>query len=362
MNGTKIIMKILFFENLSSDLVKSRFPLGQYFEDNGFKSFYACPNEDLEGVTNIKMQRDSLSPISLLRSVNTLSQVEIDKSIDIILSFRLVPNIINYCASFIKRRKRILVITGLGFAFIETNKSVKVWFIQKCIKIFYKMASKRVILIAQNWDDLRDLEITQGNYVINGSGVCGASTKKEVYVKNLRLLYVGRLLKSKGVISAFELFQKILESKPEARLIIAGTIDLSNPDSIDKELLDRIIDSPNIDYLGYVEDIDAIYENCNVLLFPSMYREGIPRVILESLRHGLTILTYNRPGCRETIEGNGLLINPGEFCDNSTLNYILSLNEDLLKVNSVKSRLIFDTKFSSNVIYPEFLETVNDQL
>jgi glycosyltransferase involved in cell wall biosynthesis len=254
------------------------------------------------------------------------------------------------------------VITGLGFTFIESNKSVKFWCIREGIKLFYKMASKRVILIAQNWDDLRDLEITEGNYVINGSGVCGTSTKKEVYVKNLRLLYVGRLLKSKGVMSAFELFQKVIKSKPESRLTIVGTIDLSNPDSIDKNVFDRIIACPNIDYLGYIEDIDTIYENHNVLLFPSMYREGIPRVILESLRHGLTILTYNRPGCRETIEGNGLLINPGEFCDNSTLNYILSLNEDILKLNSVKSRLIFDTKFTSNVIYPEFLERVKDQI
>lgn len=353
-------MKILFLENLSSDLVRSRLPLGQYFADNGFESFYACPNEDLVDVINIKMQRDSLSPMSLLRAVNSLTHVEIDKSIDIILSFRLVPNIINYCASFIKRRKRILVITGLGLVFIETNKNIKIWFIQKLVKLFYKMASKRMTLIAQNWDDLRDLGITRGNYVINGSGICGSSTKKKVYVKDLRFLYVGRLLKSKGVLSAFELFQKVLESKPEARLTIAGTIDLSNPDSIDKELLDRIIACPNVDYLGYVKEIDVIYKDCNVLLFPSMYREGVPRVILESLRHGLTILTYNRPGCRETVEDNGLLIKPGEYCDNSTINYILSLNEDVLRLNSVKSRLIFDTKFSSNVIYPKYLERVNE--
>ena len=63
-----------------------------------------------------------------------------------------------------------------------------------------------------------------------------------------------------------------------------------------------------MEYLSYVDNIQSVYSNCDILLFPSFYREGVPRVIIESLSYGLTVITMDMPGCRETINKNGILV------------------------------------------------------
>ena len=47
-----------------------------------------------------------------------------------------------------------------------------------------------------------------------------------------------------------------------------------------------------------------------VFVFPSAYREGVPRVLLEAASMGLPLVTTDAPGCREVVvDGeNGYLI------------------------------------------------------
>jgi N,N'-diacetylbacillosaminyl-diphospho-undecaprenol alpha-1,3-N-acetylgalactosaminyltransferase len=48
----------------------------------------------------------------------------------------------------------------------------------------------------------------------------------------------------------------------------------------------------------------------DVFVFPSAYREGIPRVLLEAASMGLPLVTTNSPGCNEVVEDgvNGFLV------------------------------------------------------
>ena len=354
--------KVLILENSFNDLVISRFSLGSYLEESGFNINYSCPNPEAKEVFNVQMSRNSLAPIQLTKGVLRLSKLETNLKLDSVLSFRLIPNVLNYFASFNDPSiKRLAVITGLGYSFISTNNSfisrVQRWL----IKEFYRVASKRVQIIAQNPDDLKDLGILNGK-VILGSGV-GTEFKKEqteFSISSINLLFVGRLLKSKGILDAIEIFKQVKSNFPKSRFKIVGALDEKNPDSLDNIELNQLLSIDGVEYHGYLSDMDSIYAESNVLIFPSVYREGIPRVIIESLKYGLTIITKDMPGCRETVIGNGYLMNHSN-CEQGLIEYIKSLSPEKLWMNHEQSIRLFKEVFSAEVIYPQYRSILLNQ-
>lgn len=349
-------MRILLVENGFNDLKKSRIPLGSYFQSLGNEVFYACPEPKDANIFNITMSRNSLDPIQLINGFRRLNRLEDDYTIQVVLSFRFIPNVLNYMASFRNSGvKRVSVITGLGFAFVAENNSILAFVQRTLIKIFYRIASTRVQIIAQNPDDLVDLGVKNGK-VILGSGVERTELKanQAIHTDSLKLLYVGRLLKSKGINTATSIFEQLKRRNITASLTIAGTIDKYNPDSVTEAELTELKNKVGVNYLGFVKEMDSVYEECNVLLFPSTYREGVPRVILEALKNRLTIVTRDMPGCKETINGNGYLIREEEGVD-GVIEYLMSLDAKKISENSMKSKELFDSIFCADVIYPLYM-------
>ena len=349
-------MAILILENSYNDLKKSRIPLGNFFMSKGYKVHYACPSPELKYINNIPMSRNSLAPYKLLKGFLILIDLEVNLSIKKTLSYRFIPNVLNYLASFRNRKiKRVAVITGLGYAFIQTNNSYKSRIQRLLIKLFYKIASKRIQIVSHNPDDLIDLGVKNGKIIL-GSGIASfrKTIAKELHTDSIRLLFVSRLMKSKGILTTIDLFEKLKIQKPQATLTIAGKIDPENPDSLSVEEFNKLKNIKGLHYLGYVNDIDSIYADCNVLLFPSIYREGVPRAILESLKHGLTIVTKDMPGCKETIKNNGFLISEKNI-NFDVVEYLASLNKHRLLENSKRSMELFNEIFSDSVIYPQYL-------
>lgn len=68
------------------------------------------------------------------------------------------------------------------------------------------------------------------------------------------------------------------------RLMLAGTIEPSLR-SLCADLLDR----PDVEALGFVRDVDALYERADVFVLPS-FEEGDPLVTYEAAAHGLPII------------------------------------------------------------------------
>jgi len=351
-------MRILILENGYRDLEKSRFPLGLFFHSRGNKVFYACPEPSQTKVYDIPMSRDRIFPLEIFNSCLKLKELESNLSIEAVLSFRLIPNFLNYLASFRSRKiKRVAVVTGLGYAFISSNNSLSARIQRTLIRSFYQAASRRIQIITQNSDDLTELGVANG-LVVLGSGEKAISEYNfNIHTDSIRLLYVGRLLKAKGISLAIEIFLELRKRNFEATLTIAGVIDESNPDSIPGTEIAQYRKIEGINYLGYVNDVDEIYRCCNILLFPSTYREGVPRTLIESLKNGLTIVTRNMPGCKETINRNGFLIE-----DNTTVKdvveYLISLNKKCILENRKRSIELFNTMFSAEVIYPQYLSAL----
>jgi len=105
-------------------------------------------------------------------------------------------------------------------------------------------------------------------------------------------------------------------------------------------------------FLGKRKDISSILSGSDIYIYPSYYREGIPRSILEALSIGLPILTTNTPGCNLTVnEGvNGYLFEPGSSDEILRVITQLLKEKDLLLSKAEASRTLAVKRFSMDVI------------
>jgi len=123
--------------------------------------------------------------------------------------------------------------------------------------------------------------------------------------------FVGRLTRDKGIPELIEAFECILQSKPEARLLLVGWFDAAE-DALDQEHRARIEAHPRVHFTGFVEETAPYYRAMDVMVLPT-WREGFPNSVLEAQASGIPVVTTISTGSRDSVvpEVTGLLIPPG---------------------------------------------------
>ncbi len=121
-------------------------------------------------------------------------------------------------------------------------------------------------------------------------------------------LFIGRLIKDKGIMEFLEACKVIKGNHPEVRCLLVGPFD-SNPSALKPEELDFYLKKGIIEYFGEQTDVRPFIAQSSIYVLPS-YHEGTPKTVLESMAMGRPIITSDAPVCRETvIEGqNGFLV------------------------------------------------------
>lgn len=145
--------------------------------------------------------------------------------------------------------------------------------------------------------------------------------KKKVYSikdsENIKLLYVGQLTKEKGIHVAIETIDYLVNVLKIKNVIL----DVFG-DGLDqfKKQLENIIYSKGIEnYVNFRgtktrELLLHLYNDYDVLLFPSIWEEPFAGVLIESLSQGLPIVASKTGGTSEIISDgfNGILVPPGD--------------------------------------------------
>lgn len=210
----------------------------------------------------------------------------------------------------------VFAVSGLGTLFGE-KQSKK---ISKLIQYFLKlgMHQKNMAVIFQNHEDeslFINKNIVKDRYAffIKGSGVDLEKYKYEEREETfpLKIIFTARMLKEKGVedlISAAE----ILRPKYEGQIEFWLCGDLSNnPNALSEDDMNRLTDGKYIKWLGYRNDVCELLKESSIMCFPSYYREGVPKSLIEASAAGLPIVTTDSVGCRDTVENgrNGFIVN-----------------------------------------------------
>lgn len=372
---------ILLVENLGADFYKSRLKYAKYLVSKGWNVYVLVPRDEYtdrikgEGVTVFSYfseERQSwLSQIHYI--LKAYKYIFREHDIRIVHSFRLFPNFINVLANLFSSRKVILHVTGMGVVY--ANKSFSYLILRWVSNVVYWfMIRFSSVVIVQNEEDKKQLQqigFTRKKIVlVKGSGVdtdlfSFDSLSREEYRNkynirpdDLLFICVTRLLWEKGIREMTLAFQELKNDYPHLKLMIVGAPFKDNPRHVNAEYIADFDNDQNIIFTGKQNDIHKLLSSADVFLFPSYYREGIPRGILEALSVGLPVITTDTPGCNITVqEGlNGYLIQPRSVSGITYAVKKIANDRTQLQSMGVKSRMIAENTFKDKIVYEQMAQ------
>lgn len=131
--------------------------------------------------------------------------------------------------------------------------------------------------------------------------------KLAILPHNFVFIFIGRLVKDKGINELIHAFKKLSSSK--AKLLLVGSLE---PDhGLEDNTLHEIKNNPDIISVGFQKDVRLFLAISDALVFPS-YREGFPNVVMQAGAMGLPSIVTDINGSNEIIihNENGIIIPP----------------------------------------------------
>jgi glycosyltransferase involved in cell wall biosynthesis len=175
---------------------------------------------------------------------------------------------------------------------------------------------------------------------------------------------VGQLVEHKGVHTAIEALNHIVsqEEYRNTTLTVAGGTIVPEYESYLRALVNRLGLHQNVFFRGFVSPnaLPSLYEEHDILIFPSIWEEPFGIVLLEAMSSGLAIVATGTGGSAEILcDGtNALLFPPGK--SDLCAKQIIRLLDDpaLYEVLRSNGREAVESKFH----FRKTVEKVSDSL
>ncbi|MCD8172207.1 MAG: glycosyltransferase family 4 protein [Alistipes sp.] len=253
-------------------------------------------------------------------------------------------------------------VSGMGIMFSEERPSFVSKSILRVLRIIYRKLN--VVTIFQNSDDFQLFSsygiVTENKSVmIPGSGVDLERYRNypEEEGDKLRIIFTARMVEEKGICDLIEA-AGILREKyyDKIQFTLCGGID-PNPKGVTENYLRESCDGDYICWLGHCTNIDRLLNSSHIVAFPSYYREGIPKSLIEAAAAGKPIVTCDSVGCREAVVHgvSGLLIPPKNPRALAEALELLITDKEMRIAMGKESRLLAENKFSLTSVVAEHL-------
>lgn len=225
------------------------------------------------------------------------------------LSYTIKPNVYGSWAAASLGIPAIPNVSGLGTAFIRGGP------LQQIVMKLYRAGFLHAPVVFFQNDEDRELFVKRGLVrkgqarVVPGSGVDLELFKPAPPVDGPPVfLFIGRLLRDKGVGEFAEAARLVRRDLPDARFQLLGPIDQANRTAIKETQLEAWAREGIVEYLGITDDVRPYIAAATAVVLPS-YREGLPRSLLEAGAMERPLIGADVPGCRAVVEdgANGYL-------------------------------------------------------
>lgn len=132
------------------------------------------------------------------------------------------------------------------------------------------------------------------------------------------ILYIGTIIRKKGVFELAQIFNKVVENNQEARLLLIGSDspDLKTGSNSTYKLVEKLFSNKSlkqVNYLGKISYKEVIkhIKNAHVCAFPS-FAESFGMVTIESMALKKPVVNTNIGWAQELIDDgvNGFLVHP----------------------------------------------------
>ena len=182
--------------------------------------------------------------------------------------------------------------------------------------------------------------------------------KKSLGIKtsDFVFLFVGRMVKDKGINELVTSFSMVCEKYNNAKLVLVGQFENDLDPLLPKT--EKLIETDkNIIYTGFKKDVRPYFSIADVFTFPS-YREGFPNVVMQAGAMGIPSIVSDINGCNEIIiEGkNGVIIkvkNIEELYQQMTL-FIEKKSNNIF--DPIQIRSLISERYSRLIIWEEILK------
>jgi galacturonosyltransferase len=299
---------IVLLANSLKGLYSFRFELVQRLIDDGYQVSILAPHDEISSKFTqlgcifipVPISRRGTNPFHDFLLFHTYLRYLKQIHPEVVLSYTVKPNIYGGIACNILRVPVVANVTGLGDA-VENQGLV-----QRLVLFLTKIAFKKTRTVffqnASNKKFYERLELVrpEQSQLLPGSGVNLEKHSYIIYPKNenkIRMVYIGRIMKDKGVGELLEAVTKIHSNHPSVTCDIVGPFE----DDSYRNLIDSYLATGAGVYLGVSSDIHTMLSEYYAVVLPS-YHEGMSNVLLEAAATGRPVLASNVPGCRETFD------------------------------------------------------------
>lgn len=355
-------MKILILANSAGGLYNFRKELLQALLMNGCYVYAAIPPHELVQqieelsceVIETPISRHSTNPLQDLKLLGLYRRVLKEVQPDVVLTYTIKPNIYGGMACAQAGIPYVVNITGLGTA-VE-NPGI----LQRITLMLYRVALRKVQTVffqnAENEAFFARHKLAIGKHkLIPGSGVNLEYFQAQEYPdsKTVDFVFVGRLMKAKGIDQYLEAAKVIRERHPETRFHICGSCEEAY-----QELMEELEQSGVVIYHGSVKDMREMYKQIHCTIHPTYYPEGLSNVLLESAASARPIITTDRSGCREVVDHgiNGFVVKQRDSADLiEKIEKFLALSVEQRREMGLAGRKKVEREFDRQIVVEAYL-------
>lgn len=366
-------MKIMVFAGLSKSILLFNRDLVISMIAKGNEVICVGPEDDCASeftsigakFIQVPFNRYSTNPLTGLKVISAIKKIIKEEKVDLYYGFQAVPVTYGVMGAVYGKCPHIYAaMTGAGKIVQDRpgffNKFIRIVLtlftkvsLKKCRRVFFLNEDNLIYFIEHNIVDKAQA------VKVNGSGV---NTIKFAYTErnnNSSFLYVGALLRLKGIIEYMEAARIVKRKYPNAEFVVVGGIDI-RLSAITEEELQQYVNDGTISYAGYQKDVVPFYKNCSVFVLPS-YSEGIPTSVLEAMSVGRPIITTDATGCRETVEEgiNGFKVPVGNIEALAEKMIWFIENHGEAEVMGKRARKMAEEIFDVEIVNKAMMETMN---
>lgn len=261
---------------------------------------------DFRPITIERFKLDPLLDLKLLFSLFKLLMVENPDGLHLI---NIKPYLFGGLIAQLSRRLGwkghvVMTVPGLGRLYDMCNPSPKVRLRRRVVEMLLRLATRDAQVTFETSYD-RDFWVSRGliraeqAIVTQGTGIDFsrfAVLRPASQQVAVRVLFAGRLLKSKGL----DAFLKAASQNHHSQIAfsVAGTTE-NDPDAVSEV---DLRDNGFIRFLGPVVDMPALLAETDIVVLPSRYNEGVPRILIEAAACGCVPIATRFAGSQSLIE------------------------------------------------------------
>lgn len=171
---------------------------------------------------------------------------------------------------------------------------------------------------------------------------------------------IGSFEHRKGHPVLFDALRELVDGPlPDAHLVMVG-------DGPDEAILKRRVQAlgleRSVSFFPFTSEPEYVFGRIDLTVLPSLYKEGLPNVLLESMAMGVPVVSSNIGGVPEiVIDGRtGYMVEPGNEAALAAAIHQIWEDQDRYRAMRVHARTLIEEQFDKSVQFERFIAHFRD--